>query len=173
VDNDTRLRQGSLNSLPATVVLAPTPWQRGASILLTDRLSPMSLRQPDTLLCTPVPTFPRSIFFPAVTMPIVGSISHAVSCPRDGSKWYTCSSGSMFVGCCKHNPCKYGCEASYVGAALLTQDAFDMLPNASCSTGSNFYSCDLGNFNETYRGNQTYYWGCCKSNACLSRPPGC
>lgn len=109
------------------------------------------------------------------TMPIVGSFSESqeVSCPRDGSLWFTCSSGSMFVGCCKHNPCKYGCEENYVGAALLTQNAFNNLPDASCSAGSNFYTCDLGNFNETYRGNQTYYWGCCKSNACFTKPLGC
>lgn len=123
----------------------------------------------DLLVLDHAPSWPNS----NMASVSFSSVSSEVSCPRDGSRWYTCSSGSMFVGCCKHNPCKFGCEADYMGAALLTQDAFNKLPRASCSTGSTFYSCDLGNFNDTYRGNQTYYWGCCKSDACEMSPPGC
>jgi hypothetical protein len=120
-------------------------------------------------------------------MPIVGPVSGAtttldsntpvpsmrppsnITCPRDGSKWYICGSGSLFVGCCRLNPCKYGCGEGYVGSVLLTEDAYRTLPSAQCSSGSRFYSCNLSSRNITYYGDQTYYWGCCKSNACQAQ----
>ena len=91
----------------------------------------------------------------------------SITCPRDGSKWYACSTGSMFVGCCKLNPCENGCEAEFVGSALLTKEAFGRLPEANCSSGSTFYSCGAGNTDDTY------YWGCCKSYPCFGYQIGC
>lgn len=38
-------------------------------------------------------------------------------------KWYACSSGSLFMGCCASDPCKPGgCQAKDVRAAMLSDD---------------------------------------------------
>ncbi|KAF2821369.1 hypothetical protein CC86DRAFT_470601 [Ophiobolus disseminans] len=90
----------------------------------------------------------------------------SISCPRDGSKWYVCDTGSMFVGCCKLNPCKYGCDSEFVGSVVLTKEAFGRLPNASCSVAAEFHTCDITS------AKTTFYWGCCKVNPC-SLGTGC
>jgi hypothetical protein len=81
-----------------------------------------------------------------------------VTCPRDGSRWYACDSGSRFVGCCKLDPCKHGCDQDYVGAASFSKDIMGKFPDASCRKGT-FFSC-------TNPSTISSYWGCCKSNPC-------
>jgi hypothetical protein len=88
-----------------------------------------------------------------------GHPNATVSCPRDGSRWYACDSGSRFVGCCKLDPCRHGCDKAYVGAARLRKDISNRVPDVSCHDGL-FYTC----FNPS--SSIAGYWGCCKSNPC-------
>ncbi|KAF2856157.1 hypothetical protein T440DRAFT_384667 [Plenodomus tracheiphilus IPT5] len=85
--------------------------------------------------------------------------NYTVFCPRDGSKWYACTSGSQFVGCCKLSPCERGCEDGYISPALMPADAFGMLPDPTCGMEANSYTCSI-------RG--LAFFGCCASNACAS-----
>jgi hypothetical protein len=82
-----------------------------------------------------------------------------VTCPRDGSRWYACNSGSRFVGCCKLDPCRYGCDRDYVGAARFQKGIDGQVPDATCHEGS-FYMCSNPS------PSIASYWGCCKSNPC-------
>jgi hypothetical protein len=114
------------------------------------------------------------IFYSSHSIQNSSSYQVSVSCPRDGSQWYSCDSGSMFIGCCRLNPCEHGCEEGYVSSALSSMDASKYLPDLQCSPGSNFYSCRLGPQYRDWDGGEIYNWGCCKSDACNAQPtPGC
>jgi hypothetical protein len=89
-----------------------------------------------------------------------GPSNATVTCPRDGSRWYACDSGSRFVGCCKLDPCKHGCDKNYIGAARFSADSFEQIQDAGCPDQANFYLCS----NSVY--GISSYWGCCKSNPC-------
>jgi hypothetical protein len=83
-----------------------------------------------------------------------------VTCPRDGSRWYACDSGSRFVGCCKLDPCKHGCDKNYIGAASFSASSFEQIPEAGCPVAASFYMCSK------LSASISSYWGCCKSMAC-------
>ncbi|KAH9870691.1 hypothetical protein IAQ61_006169 [Plenodomus lingam] len=96
-------------------------------------------------------------------MSAVGLTKNAtVFCPRDGSIWYACDSGSRFVGCCKLKPCETGCAEGYISPALMAADDTGQLPDPACPIGANSYTCSI-------RG--LAFFGCCASNAC--NPGGC
>jgi hypothetical protein len=95
-------------------------------------------------------------------MPDTSPVNITVTCPRDGSRWYACPSGSNFVGCCKINPCKYGCEKDSLSSPLIPSEFFDTFPDLLCSAGSAFYTCIF------QRDPAFLFWGCCKNNACLN-----
>jgi hypothetical protein len=83
-----------------------------------------------------------------------------VTCPRDGSRWYACDSGPRFVGCCKLDPCKHGCDKNYIGAASFSARSFEQIPDAECPAAANFYMCSK------LSASISSYWGCCKSTPC-------
>lgn len=78
-----------------------------------------------------------------------------------GGKWYACSSGSRFVGCCTSDPCSNtGCVQGNVRPAGFNPAQFNKFPDASCGSASNFFTCTAGNT----------FWGCCKTNPCAATP---
>jgi hypothetical protein len=81
-------------------------------------------------------------------------------CPRNGANPYACTSGSMFVGCCKINPCENGCGIESLSPAQFKPDDLGKSPDASCGTGAQFYSCASSD------DSSGTFWGCCKSNPC-------
>ncbi|RAR05396.1 Poliovirus receptor-related protein 2 [Stemphylium lycopersici] len=81
-------------------------------------------------------------------------------CPT-GGKWYACSSGSKFVGCCTADPCSNGCVQGNIRPGAYNISHHGEWPDASCGSASDFYTCDAGDS----------FWGCCKSNACRATPP--
>jgi hypothetical protein len=93
-------------------------------------------------------------------MPDTSPVNITVTCPRDGSRWYACPSGSNFVGCCKINPCKYGCEKESLSSPLIPSEFWGTFPDLSCSAGNAFYACTL------QKDPAFLFWGCCKNNAC-------
>jgi hypothetical protein len=89
-----------------------------------------------------------------------GLPNEAVTCPRDGSRWYACDSGSRFVGCCKLDPCKHGCDKDYIGAASFSANSFEQIPDAACPVAASFFMCSKS------LASVSSYWGCCKSIPC-------
>jgi hypothetical protein len=85
-----------------------------------------------------------------------------VVCPRDGSRWYACASGSMFAGCCKLDPCKHarGCEAGYMTSPIFPASVYGGYPDLTCGSASTFYTCTSQTLKDSV------FWGCCKSFAC-------
>lgn len=94
----------------------------------------------------------------------------SVYCPRDGSKWFVCESGSKFVGCCKLNPCERGCEAESLGAALMDVQAHGNVMDGFCLGDTKFYSCVD---NTTKADVIKSFWGCCKINPCHTSALSC
>ncbi|OAL57014.1 hypothetical protein IQ07DRAFT_582281 [Pyrenochaeta sp. DS3sAY3a] len=81
-------------------------------------------------------------------------------CPL-GGKWYACSTGSKFVGCCTSDPCgSTGCVQGNVRSGGYNISHYGEWPDASCGAASDFYSCSAGDT----------FWGCCKSNPCAATP---
>lgn len=80
-----------------------------------------------------------------------------MNCPT-GGKWYACSFGSKFVGCCTSDPCTKGCTQGNVRAAGFNITHYGEMPDGSCGAASNFYSCVAG----------PSFWGCCKSMPCAT-----
>ncbi|KAF2692065.1 hypothetical protein K458DRAFT_325913 [Lentithecium fluviatile CBS 122367] len=73
-----------------------------------------------------------------------------------GGTWYACDSGSKFVGCCASDPCSIGCSDGNISPGSFDPDQYGKFPDASCGSGSRFYTCTSG----------ATFWGCCKSNPC-------
>ena len=93
----------------------------------------------------------------------------APTCPSE-SQWYACpaESPSTFVGCCSTDPCasQNGCSQGNIRPVSFnasTHDTPAFPPDASCGTGSNFYTCIAG---EAGDATVQTFWGCCKSNPC-------
>jgi hypothetical protein len=78
-------------------------------------------------------------------------------CPN--SKWYVCTSGTKFVGCCNNEPCTLGCKDGNIEPASFNPSFYGQFPDLSCETGSRFYTCQAPS--PTYP-----FWGCCKINPC-------
>jgi hypothetical protein len=76
-------------------------------------------------------------------------------CP-DGGKFYACTSGSLFLGCCKSNPCGSGCRDDDLTAASFNATYSGSFPDQFCPTGA-FYTCSK---------TDPPFLGCCKSDAC-------
>jgi hypothetical protein len=74
-----------------------------------------------------------------------------------GGKWYACSSGSLFLGCCRSDPCEKGCTQGNLEPAAFNKEDSGKSPDGSCGIGASFYTCS---------GNIPPFWGCCKSNPC-------
>jgi hypothetical protein len=75
---------------------------------------------------------------------------------------YACASGSVskFLGCCTTDPCTNGCVQGNIRPGGFNISHYNEFPDASCGTGSKFYSCGFGDS----------FWGCCKSDACGATP---
>ncbi|KAH3910946.1 hypothetical protein HBI56_002550 [Parastagonospora nodorum] len=83
-----------------------------------------------------------------------------LTCPS-GGQWYACGAeSSKFVGCCTSDPCSNGCVQGNVRSGGFPMADFGKFPDASCETGSNFFSCSAA----------PTFWGCCKSNPCTDKP---
>lgn len=80
-------------------------------------------------------------------------------CPKGGD-FHACSTGSHFVGCCTSDPCANECPAGNIRPAGYAPEMHGNLTDASCSAGSQFWTC-------TYTGKDPdTFWGCCKQNPC-------
>ncbi|KAF1830158.1 hypothetical protein BDW02DRAFT_583100 [Decorospora gaudefroyi] len=77
------------------------------------------------------------------------------SCPAGGT-WWACGYGTFFVGCCARDPCEITCAQGNLYPGAFNPDAYGSFPDATCGTGSKFYTCTAGDT----------FWGCCKTNAC-------
>ncbi|EMD89985.1 hypothetical protein COCHEDRAFT_1178187 [Bipolaris maydis C5] len=77
------------------------------------------------------------------------------SCPSGGT-WWACGYGTYFVGCCARDPCDITCAQGNLYPGAFDPKAYGTFPDATCGTGSKFYTCTAG---------QTF-WGCCKTNPC-------
>jgi hypothetical protein len=75
-----------------------------------------------------------------------------------GAQWYACPDGSKsrFVGCCAKDPCSTGCAQGSIKPVAFDVGMNFTFPDASCGTGSAFYSCTGGKT----------FWGCCKLDPC-------
>ena len=83
-----------------------------------------------------------------------------LNCPG-GGKFYACTTGSMFLGCCKSNPCGSTCSNDDLTPASFNASYSGSFPSQFCPTGE-FYSCSA--IDPTFL-------GCCKNNPCQSN--GC
>jgi len=81
-------------------------------------------------------------------------------CPSGGN-WYACSSGSLFVGCCRINPCVADCPAGDLEPASFDPAFYGQFPDAECVAGQ-WYTCS---------GTTPPFMGCCKSNPCQNGCP--
>ncbi|KAF2856586.1 hypothetical protein T440DRAFT_437420 [Plenodomus tracheiphilus IPT5] len=79
----------------------------------------------------------------------------APRCPAGGT-WWSCGYGTKFLGCCARDPCDITCAQGNLYPGAFDPSAYGTFPDATCGTGSKFYTCSAG---ETF-------WGCCKTNAC-------
>lgn len=79
----------------------------------------------------------------------------APSCPSGGT-WWSCGYGTFFVGCCARDPCDITCAQGNLYAGAFDPASYGKFPDATCGTGSKFYTCTAGKT----------FWGCCKTNAC-------
>ncbi|KAF2441425.1 hypothetical protein P171DRAFT_487887 [Karstenula rhodostoma CBS 690.94] len=72
-----------------------------------------------------------------------------------GGSWYAC--GDIFLGCCAYNACTpTGCSEGNLYPVAFNSTQYKKFPDASCGSGSKFYTCGFG----------PTFWGCCKSNPC-------
>jgi hypothetical protein len=81
-------------------------------------------------------------------------------CPSGGS-WYTCTSGSRFLGCCRTDPCVHDCPDGNLEPASFDPSIYGQFPDEICNIGSQFYTCV----------EKPSFVGCCKTNPC--QPQGC
>ncbi|KAI8937544.1 hypothetical protein NX059_005262 [Plenodomus lindquistii] len=79
----------------------------------------------------------------------------APSCPSGGT-WWACGQGTFYAGCCARDPCEITCAAGNIYPGAFDPAAYGTFPDATCGTGSKFYTC-VG---------PPTFWGCCKTNAC-------
>ncbi|KAF2132244.1 hypothetical protein P153DRAFT_429415 [Dothidotthia symphoricarpi CBS 119687] len=77
------------------------------------------------------------------------------SCPSGGT-WWACGYGTYFVGCCARDPCDITCAQGNLYPGAFDPAAYGTFADATCGTGSKFYTCSAG----------LTFWGCCKTNAC-------
>lgn len=82
------------------------------------------------------------------------------SCPSGGT-WWACGYGTYFVGCCARDPCEITCAQGNLYPGAFDPKAYGTFPDATCGTGSKFYTCAAGKT----------FWGCCKTNPCAQN--GC
>ncbi|KAF1999701.1 hypothetical protein P154DRAFT_576620 [Amniculicola lignicola CBS 123094] len=83
-------------------------------------------------------------------------LAFSPTCPSGGT-WYSCASGSHFVGCCVIDPCSNGCSQGNIRTVSFDGAYYGTFPDASCGSGSDFYTC---------ASEGKTFWGCCKSNPC-------
>jgi hypothetical protein len=87
------------------------------------------------------------------------------SCPSGGS-WYTCTTGSRFVGCCSGSvdPCDEttSCPQKNLRPASFDIAEYGTFPDQTCDADSHWYTC---------AGTNPAFMGCCKSNPCSSGCP--
>ena len=83
------------------------------------------------------------------------------SCPL-GGRWYACSSGSNFVGCCNSSPCDHGCSDGNLEPASFDTAFYGQIPDQECSAGSRWYTCAA---------TIPPFMGCCRSNPCTNGCP--
>jgi hypothetical protein len=88
----------------------------------------------------------------APTMPSDDADLH---CPNGGT-FYACSQGSMFLGCCKSDPCSNGCGDGDLIPASFNVSYSGSFPDQFCPSGD-FYTCRMID---------PSFLGCCKSNPC-------
>lgn len=84
------------------------------------------------------------------------------SCPS-GGKFYACGSGSLFVGCCRGDPCEIGCATGNLEPASFDPAFYHKFPDEECSSGSSWYTCSKID---------PPFMGCCKLSYDCS-PGGC
>ncbi|KAF2126692.1 hypothetical protein P153DRAFT_398807 [Dothidotthia symphoricarpi CBS 119687] len=82
-------------------------------------------------------------------------------CPRNGAQWYACTTGTLFVGCCKISPCEYGCSGEDLAAVSFKPETMGTFPDGSCYDHNvNFWSVStFATINQ-----RATFWGCCASN---------
>ncbi|OAL57015.1 hypothetical protein IQ07DRAFT_25534 [Pyrenochaeta sp. DS3sAY3a] len=81
----------------------------------------------------------------------------APSCPSGGT-WWACGYGTYFVGCCARDPCDITCAQGNLYPGAFDPSRYGLFPDATCGTGSKFYTCVPSGKNT--------FWGCCKTNPC-------
>ncbi|KAH8726974.1 hypothetical protein GQ44DRAFT_825529 [Phaeosphaeriaceae sp. PMI808] len=79
------------------------------------------------------------------------------TCPL-GGKWYACSTGQNFVGCCAQDPCRSTCAAGSLYPAGFNPAYHEKFDDAQCGSLALFYTCTAGNT----------FMGCCKTNPCAT-----
>ncbi|KAK7534200.1 uncharacterized protein J3D65DRAFT_476924 [Phyllosticta citribraziliensis] len=81
---------------------------------------------------------------------------YGFGCP-DGGEWYSCGSGTKFVGCCTKDPCNdVGCGDGTLKKATFDSSKYGEFPDLSCNAG-NFYTCNF---------TSPPFWGCCTESPC-------
>ncbi|KAL1304281.1 hypothetical protein AAFC00_000691 [Neodothiora populina] len=80
------------------------------------------------------------------------------SCPSGGT-WFSCGSGSYFVGCCtSSDACQNGCSKDALKPASFDTTEYGKFPDQECpEEGSLWYTCAA---------TSPPFMGCCKSNPC-------
>jgi hypothetical protein len=91
-----------------------------------------------------------------LTMPSPSIQDAKPYCPVGGN-WYTCTSGTYFIGCCASDPCHDGCPSGNLRAASYNTTYDGTFADQQCSAGE-FYRCAKTN---------PPFLGCCKSNPCV------
>ncbi|KAJ8115772.1 hypothetical protein OPT61_g2665 [Boeremia exigua] len=76
-------------------------------------------------------------------------------CPI-GGRWYTCESGTKFVGCCLADPCQNGCHGDILRPAGRSVALDNQSPGGSCGGQTPFWTC----------GQAPTFWGCCNEDPC-------
>ena len=67
----------------------------------------------------------------------------APRCPAGGT-WWSCGYGTYFVGCCARDPCQITCAQGNLYPGGFDANAYGTFPDATCGTGSKFYTCTAG-----------------------------
>lgn len=77
-------------------------------------------------------------------------------CANGGGRWFTCTTGTRFTGCCKRNPCETGCDPEDRLPAYFEPSLHGKFKDQDCGVNEGlFYTCQ-----------QSGFLGCCKSNPC-------
>lgn len=86
------------------------------------------------------------------------------SCPNaHPGSWRSCPGGSEFVGCCRIDPCDYGCDSENLLPAAFNPAISGTVPELECEPSAKFYVCP-----DTI----PPFFGCCKTDAC-GQADGC